>query len=693
MGSFHLRSSQLSGLVSPMEDGGSVVPSQRPSGAGMERDPGEHNKPKGDSTCIGGPKGTPGGPEFEPNEERDFSYLLKYIKSVEKSFTGVNVPPKLIKLYKNCNHNKNGHVHDIFSIFYDPDVYDLSYQSLKSNPGNMTPGSDKSTLEGWNYSQTERIINNLRNGTFRFTPARLVEIPKQDGSKRKLLIAPPKDKIVQRIIAWILEAIYEPSFHKQSFGFRYGLGCHDALNYIRQSYKPVRYFIEGDISKCFDSIDHNILIMILRRRIKDEKFIQLIIKALKAGYLNMYKIPQDSIVGTPQGSIVSPILCNIFMNEFDSFINDIIPKYNRGLSRKQPADYKRALSSSNYYAKRYGSTRNPLYLEKARSFRKKALSLPSVTSNDDTYRRLVYCRYADDWLIGFAGPYKEAEEIRSLCKQFLETLKLDLNLNKTTVTKASEGCIFLGCKIHIPVNQQRYRLRISKNKLLQRASLGVRINAPILRIFKKLNASNICTIKGIPIPRMALFAEDKQEIVKNYVSILRGILGYYSMVDNYARLSYSLWYILRGSCCKVLAAKYKLKTVRQVLLKFGKYLNKDGSKGFPSVKDTLKIDFRGYYFKLGHQTDRVTSLTKSASFTLRIKDARCVMCESTYNVHMHHIRHIKDLNGNLDVVSRAMAARRRKQIPLCEHCHRNKHIMIRQIKMSSAKARFLKNMQ
>jgi group II intron reverse transcriptase/maturase len=663
-------------------DGGFVVPTQGPIlGTVLGRDPGGQGVLKRNATCIG--VTIENSDDVSADDLQDFfpENAGKLINALMKTFTGVQVPPKLTKLFRNCARAPNGQVHDIFGLMLDSRLYDMAYQSIKSNPGNMTPGSDGTTFEGWDREKVKKIIDAMRDGTFRFTKSRLVLIPRPDGKKRPLKIAPPKDKVVQRIITWILEAIYEPSFHPESFGFRYGRGCHDALHHVKTSFNSARFLIEGDISKCFDEIDHDLLIGILRRRIKDERFIVLILHALQAGYLDEFKIPKDSIVGTPQGSIVSPILSNIFLSEFDWFVeNTLKKKYNRGKARAQPNEYKTQVSLAAYNMKRYKATKDLKYLREARLNRKIISLLPSVVLNDPEFRRLVFVRYADDWIIGFAGPYEEALEIRDLCAEFFTSIKLRLNLIKTAVTKASLGAIFLGCKIHIPVNQQALRKKKKANSALRRASLGVRINAPILRIFKKLNASSICLPDGFPIPRMSLYALPPKEIVALYTSIFRGICNYYSPADNYKRMSASIWYILRASCCKVLAAKLKLSTVRQVLLRFGKYLSREDLPGFPSCYGASGLNIRGKLFKFGKSLSRVSALTQIAGSSIKVGQLTCCICLSCNNVQMHHIRHLKDANKITDLISRVMSARKRKQIPLCSHCHVNKHVMINRIR-------------
>jgi group II intron reverse transcriptase/maturase len=616
-----------SGATVSQDDGGLVIPSRGSSGGSsgssgdtdLERGLGKTGKVKSDEPGMGSKSLED---EFYNPSEESVKALIERWKVIEKRARGIKIPPRFIKLVNTCNKNPNCFVDDIYQLLYKSDVYDLAYSQIKSNPGNMTPGSDGSTLDGWDQKIIDSIIAKMKDESFKFTPARVVEIPKQDGSMRKLKVAPPKDKIVQRILAWILEAIYEPSFADESFGFRPNLGCHDALKHIELKYNGARWFIEGDISKCFDEIDHSLLLEILRRRIKDERFIRLIAKALKAGYLNQFSIPQDCLIGTPQGSIVSPILCNIFMNEFDRFVLDKLkPKFTSGNVRAQPPEYKSLVARANYYGKQYKKHGRAEDLTKSIELRKQFQSMPSIVNNDPNFKRLVYCRYADDWLIGFAGSYTEAVEIRDLAKDFLSSMKLRLNMDKTLITKACEGGTFLGVRIHVPQNQLRFRQKGSNRK--QRATLGVRLNAPIAHIYKKLSQAGYCTLDGKKsLPRFALYVCEKDEMVKFYNTVLRGIFNYYSCCDNYRRMSGSIFYTLRSSLCKVLAAKYKLKTVRATLRKYGKLLNKQGNTPLLNYQDK---SLRGKPFKLGGASEpRLLGLFRKASYTIRA-GALCIL--------------------------------------------------------------------
>jgi nicotine oxidoreductase len=171
----------------------------------------------------------------------------------------------------------------------------------------MIPGLIPDTLDGLNSEWINQTIREMKDESFQFRPARRIMIPKANGKMRPLTIASPRDQIVQQVMLFLLEAIFEPTFSQYSHGFRPNKGCHTAIKQVLDTFNPSRWVIEGDIKACFDSIDHEILIKLISNRIKDIKFINLIKKALKVGYGENGKILSQNIIGTPQGSVISPI--------------------------------------------------------------------------------------------------------------------------------------------------------------------------------------------------------------------------------------------------------------------------------------------------------------------------------------------------------------------------------------------------
>lgn len=198
----------------------------------------------------------------------------------------------------------------LYRNLYNPDFFLLAYQNLYANAGAMTPGVDETTLDGVGRQRIQALIRTLKDQTYQPQPARRVYIPKKSGGQRPLGIASANDKLVQEVVRMLLEGIYDPIFSPASHGFRPDRSCHTALAQIQVTFTGVTWFVEGDIHAYFDSIDHHVLMHILRRRIHDEPFMALLWKFLKAGYLENWQ-HHATYSGTPQGAGCSPILANL----------------------------------------------------------------------------------------------------------------------------------------------------------------------------------------------------------------------------------------------------------------------------------------------------------------------------------------------------------------------------------------------
>src|SRR5262249_44786623 len=147
------------------------------------------------------------------------------------------------------------------------------------------------------------------------------------------------DKLLQEVLRMILEAYYEPQFASASHGFRPQRGCHTTLRQIHRTWKGTAWFIEGDISRCFDTLDHSVLLAILREKLHDGRFLRLIANLLQAGYLEAWRY-HATHSGTPQGGIVSPILANIYLDRLDQFVEQtLLPAHNRGTARRKHPEY------------------------------------------------------------------------------------------------------------------------------------------------------------------------------------------------------------------------------------------------------------------------------------------------------------------------------------------------------------------
>ena len=237
-------------------------------------------------------------------------------------------------------------VHDLYRQLYNPLLYEKAYERIYANQGAMTCGASKETADGMSRKKIQGIIDHIRRESYRWTPARRIFIPKKNGKKRPLGLTTWSDKLVQEVIRLLLEAYYEPQFSEHSHGFRPKRGCHTALAHIQHAWSGVHWYIEGDISQCFDRLDHDIMLKILGRSITDQRFLRLIKHLLQAGYLEEWQY-HCTHSGTPQGGVLSPLLANIYLNEIDHYVKEhLLPNYTRGKFRKENLAYQRLMKQS-----------------------------------------------------------------------------------------------------------------------------------------------------------------------------------------------------------------------------------------------------------------------------------------------------------------------------------------------------------
>jgi len=245
---------------------------------------------------------------------------------------------KLDGFRKRNSGNPNYINKDIYRMFYTRDIYYIAYNAIKSNDGAETSGSDGTSHHGFCEEWVDDLISSMRDESYHPKPSRTTYIPKKNGKMRKLSFPNGKDKIIQECVRLILDCIYEPSFSDLSHGYRPNRSIHSAIAQI-ETWKSSTWLIEGDISACFDEVDHRVLESLLRERISDERFLRLINKLLRAGYLDTNLNFTGTNLGTEQGSICSPILANIYLDKFDKFMEDLIIRESRGEHRKQNPQY------------------------------------------------------------------------------------------------------------------------------------------------------------------------------------------------------------------------------------------------------------------------------------------------------------------------------------------------------------------
>ena len=562
-------------------------------------------------------------------------------------------------------------VKDAYRLLYQRDLYLRAYGKIYRNHGAMTPGVTAETVDGMSLEKIDAIIDALRYERYRWTPVRRAYVPKKNGKQRPLGLPVWSDKLLQEVIRSILEACYEPQFSEHSHGFRSNRGCHTALREVVQRGGSTKWFIEGDLCACFDSIDSSMLLSILGECFHDNRFLRLIDGLLKAGYMEDWKF-NVTYSGVPQGGIVSPVLSNVVLDRLDKYVEEqLIPAYTRGSRRKTYPPYVR-LTMQASQARKKGDW------QRVQTLRQQAQCLPTRDPFDPNFRRLWYVRYADDFLLGFAGPKNEAAEIKGKIAVFLrDELHLELNSEKTLVTNArSDKAKFLGYEVHVLHDDSKHDHR---HQRCINSSVGLRIPREVRQA---KCADYMRCGKPVHLPERTM--DDAYSIVAQYQAEYRGFVQYYRMAYNLHTLSL-LKHGMEVSMVRTLANKYKT-TCTKIYKRYGATINTD--EGCYKVilvtveRKPPKSPLTAYFGGISLKSNKWVSISDQPTNPIwsgrsevvdRLLAQECDLCGSHQNIEIHHVRKLADLKptdgAELPEWKRRMAARRRKTLVVCRACH------------------------
>jgi group II intron reverse transcriptase/maturase len=562
----------------------------------------------------------------------------------------------------------------VYKHLFNPELFLRAYGKIYRNFGSMTKGTTEETVDGMSLEKIHRIIALLKLERYVWTPVRRVQIPKAKGGTRPLGIPTWSDKLVQEVLRLLLEPYYEQRFSNHSHGFRPDRGCHSALYQVQKTWRGTAWFIEGDIKGCFDNIDHTILLEIIGKDIQDGRLVRLIEGLLETGYMEDWRY-NDNLSGTPQGGIISPLLANIYLNELDRYVEDtLIPAYTKGDRRKDNPVYKRTCSRKSRASKRGD-------LDEVRRCAKQLRRLMSVAPVDPDYRRLRYIRYADDFLLGFVGPKKEAEEIRDRIGEFLrDKLRLTLSKEKTLITHAvDDKANFLGYEITVTRNGN---LISDNEKRATNSSIALLMPQRVTRKYLDRYSEG-----GKVRHRAELLADTDYTILQRYQSAMQGLYNFYCMatnVGNRGRMGYIKW-ILETSLTKTLASKFKCS----VSAIYRRYQVTALDRKMLRVvierpdKEPLVATFGGFAFErkpegmgvVNFSIDRawLSAGGNRSEVVQRLLADKCELCGRKGPMEVHHIRKLADIDRPgrrpKENWERVMAARKRKTLVICEGCH------------------------
>lgn len=673
----------------------------------------------------------------------------------------------LMKRFNSLSSSKiDSKVKDVYNLLLKPEIYYIAYQNIYSNKGAFTKGINENTLDKFDQERVNKLISKLKDKTYKPTPVKRIYIQKSNGKDRPLGLPNGDDKIIQECCRLILESIYENKFSEFSYGYRPNKSCITALGEI-STWSGTTWFLEFDIKGCFDNINHKILLNLLRMKIDDEKFISLIKMFLKSGYIGNWKY-YNTFSGTPQGSIISPILANIYLNVLDNYIvNNIILKSTNGEKREVNKKYK-ALADKNYhlqkmkdkyetiifpeyeqatqeykaiqtpsldkimiecvqlhnkdilYRKEHNTKINSKYGQRCRNrlnkisdnnnisieslrllidyermnetynniienikiYKKEQLNT-NYSSDESSFSRLRYCRYADDFLLGYIGNIKDAYKIQNDIIKFLkEKLKLDISQEKINIINARKGIVFLGYQISKWNTKNQYITVIDKNGnkfKKNRNKIAIRFQVPESKMISYVKRNKYGNYElNLSEKKTGLVNFDDYEIIKQYNSELRGLANYYCYAYDWKQKVGKVQWLMHYSLLKTLACKYKC-SVAQIFK--NKIIKVDKNKDwYIQINDKIFKVFKIRDIKTKHPSkDIVDDNDNIPSFQINIRNSaikkmlnhECEICGKTDNdvkIHLHH----KNKIGNVDNITwleKVHKMRNRKTIALCEQCH------------------------
>lgn len=581
-------------------------------------------------------------------------------------------------------------------------IWERAYVDIAPNKGALTVGTDPdNTLDGFSFERVAKIRAKLADGTYRFSPVRRVNIPKPNGRTRPLGIPTADDKLVQAAVRIILEQVFEPIFSNRSHGFRKGRSCHTALTEVRGTWKGVKWLVKVDVVSFFDNIDHATLLGLLRRRVNDPKLLGLIKQMLDAGFMEDWTW-KPTFSGTPQGGVISPLVANIYLHELDCFMEKMKEGFDLGKARKHHREYHRL---SNLMTKRRqkisrlaGNGATP---ETAQTLQREIKELeaerrkhPASEPFDPNFRRVTYCRYADDFLIGVIGSKEDARLILEQVRTFLrERLKLTVSDEKSGIYKANTGAGFLGYTIR--TYSADYRRTITRRGRTEKVNVitdVVQLHVPkhkLIRFTEKHRLGNLSVVEGKMRPELVNSSD--VEILMGYNALLRGLAEYYKLGTQWRQQLGPLAHIWWFSLMKTLARKHKTSirdVVNRLFTPKGNELGiiydaKDGKKCF--VKVTRLRHVQSSVLAYGHSPTaaRMTDMSDVEPTTTfspnrndvldRLRAGVCEACgDAASPVEVHHVRKMADM-GDVKLFVFLVAARTRKRMVLCRPCHAAHH--------------------
>lgn len=583
----------------------------------------------------------------------------------------------------------------VYKLLRDPCYLLIAYSSLKKRTGG---GIDDIPVGNVTLSAILTLSKQLYMKKYHPSPTKRIYIPKANGKMRPLGIASTRDKIVQQGLYLILSPLFEPRFSLHSHGFRPNKSCHTALNTIYRTWGGIKWFIEADIVGCFDNIQHETALAYLNCTLDDYWTSRLVSKIFKAGYICFSNMEDSSLsnkIGTPQGSILSPIICNIMLNQFDNYMEKLMQKTFVKRSKAVSEEYNETRRTGgtpweSIFNDIKAVTEKRVAAIKIRGalrgIRKLDAAMKGVKyySLDLLWRKLLYVRYADDFIAGFIGPKSEAYKILCYMATLVSCLfQMELNTEKSGVRHINKGVIFLGYHIWWKqgLNTKWYgKQRLGRTYLF--------FSIPLQKLFQRFTDRGffqlVSTSRGKGTKYVGkrqdkwLFLKTDAEIIQRFNSVINGVANYYSGSTQKSVLD-RFWTALKRSAALTLAHKHQKRSAKWAFKEYGSELSVIVNKKGKNERTISIFIPKSSPVKWGKQNLN-TMLVKPAGIPIPVtltavcsaKELKCCIPNCTLQADQwHHVKHRSKIKGNAKL--RKITAYVSKQIPLCNNHHKAVH--------------------
>jgi group II intron reverse transcriptase/maturase len=494
----------------------------------------------------------------------------------------------------------------LYRLLRQPKFLMLAKAKVRGNKGANTPGVDGQVMDDITPDDIVKLSQELANGTYQPQPVQRVHIPKKGSNKKRPLGLPTsRDKIVQAGVALILEALYESLFRDCSHGFRPNRSPITALRPVATAYKAgATQIIEGDLEDCFGRIPHHVILNCLRKRIRDERFIDVIRRMLKAGIMEAGQVRQ-TYAGVPQGGVASPIIANVVLHELDCWIEARLganppAQTAKELNARRNPEYSR-LSYRIYDLRRYLDGKRPMPKGKSKArLRQELREVLTARRQVPCYlpRRVIYySRFADDFLVILCNiSREEALWTKECIADWLnETLGLTLNKDKTLVTHWQTRLKFLG-----------YQLQGRRNA---RGTHWLHLSVPGEAMREVVNKIKQAT---------AYPQAPEYDVFVNVNAIARGWTNYYRFAHNSSKVAGRLATVIFWRTAHYLGKKYR-QSLRKVMRRHYVRDPRTGCKALSVHKPDASQEDRARYFLWHKRPRRLPLVAREASVVQTIK--------------------------------------------------------------------------